>query len=268
MMHASRLPRIGLALLCAGGLFVWFATRPLPSETAQPGKTFGLQPPAFVRQAYAAPELDIAAKLDEEAGISAYFRSPDAINLNQVRGVFRTIELETADYVLGSVAIPNYVERFDAHVYVHKTGWILAYYLRGDPVSKIIDARATTINTTKLKTAVASVASAAGAPFTDVAYYDFRYPNATNMMFIAEDLGNGNDFTVQLPSAYGYFDRGWALLNFSGDAYFTLNGARQNAIYWDGAGYGSLTASQLLPDITYTIAVDDWGVLVLVYRVP
>lgn len=105
-----------------------------------------LQAPPFVNVAHAAAAsqgtFDLGAYLDQEAGISAYYKSPDAITLSQVRGQFRTIEMETPDFIIGSVAVPNYEEHFDVHVYVHNNGWILAYYLRADPVNKIIDVKA------------------------------------------------------------------------------------------------------------------------------
>ena len=235
--------------------------------------TFKLQAPAFIRTAYAQENptaFDLGAYLDQEAGISAYYKSPDAITLSQVRGQFRTIETETADYIIGSVAVLNYEEHFDVHVYVHKTGWILAYYLRADPVSKIIDVKAMTLNTTKLKSVISSVAGAAGAPFTDVTYYDFRYPNATNLIFVAEDVSNGDDFTIQLPSSFGYFERSWALYAAGYPDYFKVDGLNvPNQIYNQSASvYGTLTASQLLPDTPHIINADNYGVLVIVYRVP
>jgi len=213
----------------------------------------------------------IGQKLDTEAGISAYFKSPDPIALSQVRPMFRTIETETTDYILGSIGIPNYAEEhFDAHVYVHKSGWILAYYLRDDPISKIVDSRAQTINTTKLNNVVAAVASTAGSPFTSATHYDFRYPNATNMMMVAEHYANGSEFTVKMPASYGYFERGWALQDITCcNADFRLNGVDLQQQYVEnGAMYGSISASELLPDLTHTIWVYDYGVLIVIYRVP
>ena len=260
--------RILIAILIVGALYAG-STIGQHLHIPTSGKTTALQAPTFLQKAHAVGEADVLARIDAEAGISAYYKTPDAITISQVRSTFRTIETETADYIIGSVAVPNYVEHFDVHVYAHKSGWILAYYMRGDPVSKIVDAKATTLNTTKLKTVVAAVASAAGAPFSDVTYYDFRYPNATHMLMVAEDFANGNAFTIQLPSSYGYFAREWALMNFNGERYFTVDGIRQDPV-WGAADhyYGTLTASQLLPDVPHTITVDDWGVLVLVYRLP
>ena len=272
-MNTRNIVRPLFASLMIVGILLVVGLVRQPSRASRGRNVLNLQAPSFVDVANAETnpaELDIGGLLDQEAGISAYYKSPDAITLSQVRGQFRTIEAETADYIIGSVAVPNYAEHFDAHVYVHTNGWILAYYPRADPVSKIIDIKALTVNTTKLKNVVSAVASTAGAPFTDVTYYDFRYPNATNMLFVAEDGSNGDDFTIQLPSTFGYFERGWAVLISAYGWYFQVNGQNlPNVIYnSDSAAYGTLTASQLLPDLTHTIKATPYGVLVIVYRVP
>ncbi len=251
---------------------------PGPISTLEPlvsvEQSLRLEAPPFVHIAYAQEQptdFDLGAYLDQEAGISAYYKSPDAITLSQVRSQFRTIETETADYIIGSVAVPNHDENYDVHVYVHTTGWILAYYLRPDPVSKIIDMYNVTINSTRLKTVVAIIAGAVGAPFTEASYYDFRYPNATHLLLVLEDSGNGNDFTIQIPSSYGYFERGWALRNRGcpNTTYFKLDGVSLfEGWQCETMNYGSISASQFLPDVPHTIAVDDEGVLILIYRVP
>jgi hypothetical protein len=243
-----------------------------PTTLAANDNALRLEAPRFVNVARAdSSDLDIGSYLDDEAGISAWYQSPDAINLSQVRDQFRTIETETADYIIGSVPVPGYRETADPHVYVHRDGWILAYYMRSDTIGKIVDAGASSITTTKLKNVVAAMAGAADAPFTDATYYDFRYPNATHMMLIAESYSNGNDFTVQLPSTYGYFERGWAINDFGGGVwYFRLDGVNLSSTGSDmsNVAYGSITAAQLLPDVTHTVSVDDWGAMVILYRVP
>ena len=103
-----------------------------PDRVAEGGKTLRLQAPSFAGIANAETDsagLDIGALLEQEAGISAYYQSPYAITLSQVRPLFRVIEAETADYIIGSVPVAGYTENADAHVYVHKDGWILAYFL-------------------------------------------------------------------------------------------------------------------------------------------
>ena len=268
---------LSMVVVLTGLLFVLDFSAPTQSPVGT-RQALQLVAPPFVQTAYAQANpstFDLGAYLDQEAGISAYYKSATAITLSQVRSAFRTIEAETADYIIGSVAVPNYPENFDVHVYVHKTGWILAYYLKADPVSKIVDVKAQTINSTDLKTVVLTVAATAGAPFTDVTYYDFRYPNATNVAFIAEDDSNGSSFTILVPSTYAYYERSWANYeNYYNENVFQFDGVNlPNTVYDVGTiAYGTLTPSQFLPDATHTVAVtsgaDAYGVLVLEYQVP
>ena len=136
-MPTPKLRYLAPILLAFLALIAWNAYRQ-PSALANNSTSLQLQPPPFVQDAVSAEQapaaFDIGQKLDAEAGISAYYKSPDEINLSQVKSLFRTIELETADYIIGSIPVPsNPEELFDVHVYVHKTGWILGYYLRDDP---------------------------------------------------------------------------------------------------------------------------------------
>lgn len=77
--------------------------------------------------------------LEEEAGISAYTNVGEAINLGNAKTAFGTIEYETSDYIIGSVPLPDYAETEDVHAYVHKDGWVVAYYLEDEPVAKIVE---------------------------------------------------------------------------------------------------------------------------------
>jgi len=238
-----------------------------------------LERPAFVDAADAA-EIGVAS-IASEAGISAYYKASTTISLSAVRSAFRTIETETADYIIGSVPVANYPESEDAHVYVHTSGWILAYYLAADPVGKIFDWRVyhntgRTNITTKLENTLAVVAGQAGVAFSGGTYYDFRYPNATHMMLIVEWAAPNtpDSCQVNLPGSYAYYERSWSV---GGDwtAEYWLDGVR---IAVTSSGWhtseGTLTASQLLPDQFHTIecrpttSYHAYCGLALVYRVP
>ncbi len=241
-----------------------------PASPPAPGAAWALQRPAFVNAQEGTTAVQVAAILDQEAGIAAYYHAPSGISLSQVRSQFRTIETDAPTYLLGSVAVPNYAENFDVHVYVDVNGWILAYYLKVDPAAKIADVRAQSTASTKLQTVASIVAGAAGAPFSDVTYYDFRYPNATHLLLVGENPSSGNDFTINVPSSYGYFERSWSILNITCCNWsFKLDGMNQPETYGaDSVYYGTIAAPQFLPDTTHTIVVDDYGVLALLYRVP
>jgi hypothetical protein len=284
-MNSNSVRRLLLAGVAVAVLLLAFGLMGRPGTPAKGNNVFNLQAPPFVGVALANTD-SITSTIENEAGISAYFQASTSINLSSVRSVFRTIEAETADYIIGSVAVPNYAawEWWDAHVYVHKDGWMLAYYLAEDPVAKIFDwigyhnAR-TNIRTT-LENTLVRVADAADVPFTNATYYHFQHPNATHLMLIVEWTGGGSDsFQVQLPGSFTYYERSWSLASTtcqSGYANYRLDGA---TIKGHGSGgwwtsQGPLTANQLRPgDQFHNIEVEvncgyAYGGLALVYRVP
>ncbi|MBK9095583.1 MAG: hypothetical protein IPM84_23075 [Anaerolineae bacterium] len=224
-----------------------------------------------VANAQDAPEATPMGFPQDEAGISAYFKSTTPVNLPDVRSVFRVIEVETADYIIGSVPVPGYAERYDVHLYVHRDGWFLAYYLSADPASKLFDWNSYTPTSipTRLERVLAIAANTAGIAFPGSTYYDFRYPNATHLMMIAEDTSDGNSFEVRLPGSYSYYERSWSTHYTGGycETWFILDGTN---IGHNGTAYGSLTAAQLLPETTHTVQIscNGYGGLALIYRVP
>lgn len=265
MRHLTFSKRLAAFLLTLSFLIVIGFLLNHKNKSSNSGLTIALQPPA----AYAegpAPNTALA-DIADEAGISAWYEAPTSIDLDLARNAFRTIELETSEYIIGSIDTPNLPEHFDVHGYVHIDGWLMTYYLNDEPVSKIIDTATPTINSTLLDSGLAILAGSAGVGLGVSNYYDFRYPNATNILFVAED---GDDFSITLPGDYGYFERGHALRGFDHVyEHWRLNGVDQGFTYWDGTrGYGTLSASQLPPNTEHNIDVDDWGVLIIVYRVP
>ncbi len=283
-MRKNRLLTIVMAALTLAS-FVFLGGSLLPESKPQAGSNgemLALSAPDFLKASSANAQMDLAAKLDAEAGIAAYFKSSSPITIEAITGQFTVIETQTADYILGSVGVPGYNSHFDAHVYVHRDGWIMAYYLRSNPIAKIVDIRARTIANTTLRTVVANVASAAGAAFSDVSYYDFRYPNATHILMVAEDEANGYTFTINIPSTYGYYERGWSCSSTGSNivtSSFYLDTVRlSNSPFWSGGNdgryyrYGSISAGQLLPNTLHTIQTYDgyqaYAVLIIIYQVP
>lgn len=240
---------------------------------------YALSAPPFVGVANAAADNQALDTIQNEAGISAYFQSTTPVTISSVRSVFRTIEIETNDYILGSVDLANYPEDYAPHVYVHSDGWFLAYYSNTDPAAKIVDlnaytASSDTVISTKLENVLAIVAGAAGVGIPGITHYDFRYPNATTMMIILErDQGTGNDyFTINIPSSFGVAERSWVL--YTGGSYnngsLTLNTTTlHSGNSSTNHHYGSISAAQMPPSTTHTITVGtdstDVGGIVLVY---
>lgn len=278
-----RKPTLIVLSLLLALLVLSFAPQTQPAALTQGSNAIALRAPSFVQVANAqdAPDAAPMGFPQDEAGISAYFKSASPVTLADVRSVFRVIEVETADYIIGSVPVTNYPESEDVHVYVHRDGWFLAYYLSADPAGKIFNWRkfhstGRVSITTKLEDTLAVVTSQAGVPFTisNTTYYDFRYPNANRLMFVVEWTTNWDSFEINLPGTFAYNERSWSF-DTDQDASFGLDGTTIASFWGWGNRQGVFPAAQMLPDQFHTIFVDAHGDdnsaycgLALVYRMP
>src|SRR3989304_3050102 len=114
-----------------------------------------------------------------EAGISAYVKAKASIDLNTSKPAFASIERETADYLIGTVAIALHAEEEYPHVYVSTDGWVVAYYPKQRPSSWILpwaDYAGGPVSSSTLSKAAGIVATAVGGTANGLKYYDFRYP--------------------------------------------------------------------------------------------
>ncbi len=210
--------------------------------------------------------------LEEEAGMSAYTNVGQGIDLDDAKTGFRTIEYQTSEYIIGSVALPGYTETEDVHCYVHKDGWVVAYYLEAEPAAKIVDwnsYQGAAITSTKLENGMAVVCDAANVPFIEAEYYDFRYPNADNLMIAADALFQDTEkdtFTLKIPSNMTVYERSWlhyayfiytgvhstrSVMKIDGNVISDLGGSEE--AIWN---CGRLTVSQLGVDLSHTISVE------------
>ena len=252
---------------------------PATSTPVQGSNEFVLKPPPFIAVAQAQEGVD--AFPQDEAGMSAYFRAPFPITIATVRPVFRTIEVETNDYIIGSVPVPPYPESQDVHVYIHRDGWFLAYYPAADPSGKIVDwwryndSGRNTLST-RLENALSVAALPVGVTPSGVSFYDFRYPNANRLIMIADWTEDADDFQVNLPIDFGYFERSWSFATAYGGE-LKLNGQRIILTYDDwSTAQGTLSAVQLPANQYNWFEIADpggsggrtFGGLVLIYRVP
>ena len=213
--------------------------------------------------AYATPFLE------EEAGISAYVNVGSAIDINQTKGAYRTIEYSTDEYIVGSVELAGWPEYEDPHVYVSSDGWIVAYYLKEEPTSKIMQWLGYTgdqINTTKLEDAIDKMCTEIGIDYSTIKdntkYYDFRYPDANRLMLIVDIMGSdGTDtFDFMIPSEDVLYNGSWSHYTF--DSYgsntkidgVTINTLGECSEYYLWA-HGYYENSQLVPNISHTVSI-------------
>jgi len=224
---------------------------------------------------------------EEEAGISAYTNVGETIDLEKAKTAFRTIEYETDEYIIGSVPLPDYPETEDVHAYVHKDGWIVAYYLKEEPASKILDwedyGTDEKITGTKLEDGINAICAAAQVPSKDIKYYDFRYPNANRLMIVADaQWSEGTDtFNIKIPSDFKVYERSYSHyaydtvgsnMKIDGDVISTIEMCYDYSV----TNYGELTWDQLSPDVFHTVSLwhDEGGsyvgeafcAIVLIYR--
>lgn len=180
--------------------------------------------------------VSAASFLEEEAGISASVQLAGA-NLNQAATVFKNIETRTDGYIVGSVTVEGYGEDHDAHVYLDTSGHMVAYYLKTEPASKIIDwvnytGGPMTLKGSKLEDALTKVCGAMFMTLPAVTYFDFRYPNGQRIKIIMDEkLGDGIEtFRLFIPGGHAVYSASWShgindAINYTRTNYLRLNGS-------------------------------------------
>jgi len=202
--------------------------------------TLSLSSPDFIQGTHLATTF-----LDEEAGISIYTDINQSLDLSVAKTVYKTIETETSEYIVGSISLPNLPESDDVHCFVHKDGYVVVYYLYGEPVSKIIDWNwylTGELSKTKLQIGLEKMCLALGVTAANTSYYHFQYPYANRLMIIIDKQeGHGTDsFNLMLPSEFTFYERSWS--HRAGDDTDTICGV--------------LTAVQLSTDTSHTVEAD------------
>ena len=231
------------------------------------GQTYLLVNPAFAQSTSSETTF-----LEEEAGMSTYVNVGRSLDLSVAKTVYRTIEKETANYTVGSIALPDLPESEDVHCFVHKDGWIVVYYLKAEPIGKIVDWNywsGSQLTMNKLQVGLEQMSNALGAAVTDAKYYHFQYPYANKCMIIIETLvGAGavgeDNFNITIPGEFTVYERSWshyAQRASTGSliSFFKIDGNEINRITTsDQTKYGQLTAAQLSKVATHTVSVSGY----------
>jgi hypothetical protein len=208
---------------------------------------------SLVRPAFAQDET--TSFLEKEAGMACYTKLNQKIDLASAKKAFRTIEKDTDTYIVGSIPVPGYeaVTTEDAHCFIHKDGWIVAYYLRDEPTSKIMNWQnwdGKTINPIILQCLV-SASSSVGVTPNDVKYYNFKYPDANRFIIIA-DRGS---FKLTTPTSLVIYDRSYSTYHSRTAA--TGRWTDYDELIIDNSkidsAIGFLTVSQLTFDVPHVI---------------
>jgi len=212
-----------------------------------------------------------ASFLEDEAGISASTHV-DSVNLAIAEIAFKNIEKKTASYIIGSIAIDGYDESYDVHVYIDVSGDMVAYYLKSEPASKIIDwinysGGPMTLEGCKLEDALSKVCNSMFQTLPAVTYFDFRYPTAQKIEIIIDEEKTDNyifeeKFKINIPSNHAVYNCTWSHAVFKNtgtnsgrDIYLALDGVNLNFFtsylvdhswkFWEGV----VNLSALLTDM-------------------
>ena len=177
----------------------------------QPSNILSLSPPAF------AQSVSTSEFPHNEAGICAYVDMGGPISLSQAETVFSGIEASETDYVVGTVALPNLAEDMWPHVYISSTGWIMAYFPKTEPTSRIVqwigyqrDKITTTTLRDTLVTTIQKLGLSTATLSSSMSYYHFQFPGATKLL-IAVDTTEGTDtFTYTIPLGLSLYEASWS----------------------------------------------------------
>ena len=184
--------------------------------------------------------------LEDEAGAALYRNAGQVLNLTKAKTAFRTIEAETATYVIGSMALPSLpAPSEDVHCYVHVDGWIVVYYLKQEPLAKIVSSvywSGGQLTSTKLDGGMQKICDALQVLNTNVKKYHFQYPNANNWEIVAST----SPFNINVPGSFNVYERSFYRGTTSGcvSSIFSLDGSCISST----EDHGVLSLSQLMPD--------------------
>jgi len=163
----------------------------------------------------------------DEAGISAYVNVGQSIDLSKIKSALRGIQAESSNYVIGIIELPGLPEEEFPHIYISSDGWILAYYSKFAPVSRIFQwygYEGGIITTTTLQDAIAKICPTIGANFnqikTNIGYYHFKYPEAMKLLLAVEWIPGDKDidtFTFSIPYEATLYEGSWAHYAFDDD---------------------------------------------------
>jgi len=196
---------IAILIATIGVYVIWAYIGPKNIGLSEASQEFSLVHPAFAQSMAAATTF-----LDEEAGISIYLNAERTIDINTLPTVVSP-ENKTSDYVIGSVSLGGFASSDYPHCFVHKSGWIVVYYLKATSqnaayVSKIIVWKSNTKSFTanspldddKLKQGLSAICTPLGILTTYAKYYDFQYPSATNLLIAVKTTVSASPATFNI----------------------------------------------------------------------
>ncbi len=158
---------------------------------------------------------------EKEAGISAYIKTADINEENNVAKLNEAVAFfaslgggmlveNKSTHAIGKIPIKIEIEgySFNVHpyVYVDTEGWIVAYFHKSDPSSKIIqwtNYSPAKISSSTLEDALRELATELDLSYSSVSYYHFQHPDAKKMTVVIDTVtsleSSVNNFSITIP---------------------------------------------------------------------
>jgi hypothetical protein len=199
----------------------------------------------------------------DEAGICAYVRANESINLSAVKPALTTIERETENYIIGTVYLPWHSEVQYPHVYVSTDGWVVAFYPNDRSSGWLLPwyyYGGGAITTTTLDKVIETMCAQINGTATGLKYYDFRHPNATKMMIIVEDAPSSDWFKVTIPTNFATYRVDWSHQGidrgYYDNSYAYLDGGQFSSTNGNSRRYGSFNlTTEFQNGIEHTLSI-------------
>ena len=186
----------------------------------------------------------------DEAGIAAYVKVSDSIDLEQVFSLFEYghVEVVNETYVIGEVKNADNVY---THLYVGADGWVVPYYPKDWHASYIVRwnksspydptlESVTAMNT--LEELISRVCILTDIDYesirSGIKYYDFAYPEANTMTVVVDMWETGDNypasdsFKMWIPSDLAIYNSSWSHYTGYFQTKLYIDGVELNSIPW------------------------------------
>jgi hypothetical protein len=158
---------------------------------------------------------------EEEAGISAYTSTEDINAENNVAKINEAVAFfeslgsgmlieNKSTHAIGKIPIKIEIEDYSfsvyPYVYIDTEGWIVAYFHKDDPSSKIIqwtNYSPSGISSSTLEDALKEITTELDLSYSSVNYYHFQYKEANRMTVVIDSItsleSSTNNFSITIP---------------------------------------------------------------------
>jgi len=245
-----------------------------PVAAGQRPLVISLAPPAFAQTTGQSFPMN-------EAGISAYVNVGGTIDLAKARTLFSAPEEATDSYVIGTVPLVGSTEDMWPHLYVGKDGWLLAYYPKTEPTSKLVQwygYQRDVINTTTLRDTLIAVGRSLSLDLSriepGIGYFHFQRPDATKLLIVVDTEDGTDEFRYTIPSGVTLYDAAWSHYS-AGARYGTASSIDGTGMYSAGGGTyvvcRNVEGQYLSPNAAHTVTISGNGgwagfAIVFLYR--